>query len=216
MNELNQLLIATRNPAKITEFEKYFKLFLPELSLKNLNDFHINFEPEENGATFEENALIKAREYAKISRCLTLADDGGFEIDALDGQPGVLSRRWPGYEASDEELVSIAMEKLIGVPYENRTAKLRVAVVIVGPDGEIIAKEEGQTGGVIPEKPGLIKIKGFPFRAILFLPQFNKLYQDLSDQEHDKINHRQEIVRMLASRLKQYLNKSFPTDPSKQ
>ncbi len=206
-----QLLIATRNESKIIEFNKYFSLYLPKLKLLSLSDFKIDSKPEENGKTFVENALIKARQYASASQCLTLADDGGFEIDALGGQPGVYSRRWPGYEATDQELIQMTLDKLRGVPPEKRTAKLRVVAVIVEPDGKVIAKEEGQTEGVIPETPGPLKMKGFPFRAVLFLPQFHKFYQDLTDEEHAKINHRQEIVRKLSVTLKRYSQTSTGT-----
>lgn len=202
-----QLLIATHNPGKLFEFRKYFGLYLPELKLISLDDLGIKHEPEENGNTFEANALIKARAYAKISHCLTLADDGGLEIDALGGQPGVLSRRWPGYEASDTELIAMSLNKLKGVPVEKRTAKLRVVVTVVEPEGKVVASEEGGTEGIVPEEASPLKMKGFPFRAVLFLPKFNKFYQDLTNEEHELVNHRQEIVRKIALTLKNFLNR---------
>lgn len=207
MNKL-QLLVATHNPAKVAEFNRYFSYYYPELKLLSLTDLGINDEAEENAITFEGNARRKAAFYASLSHQLTLADDGGFEIDALNGEPGVLSRRWPGYEADDKELVELTMKKLKDVPSDKRGAQIRVSVALANPAGKIIAQIDGVTRGIIAEVPALIKNKGFPYRAVLLIPQFNKLYQDLTETEHEKVNHRRGIVNKLVPQIKEYfLNK---------
>lgn len=212
---MSKLLIATTNKAKLAEFKKYFsvyfqrkkrgkRVYFPQLKLLNLSDLKVAGSPLENGKTFEENALVKARFYAKKTGLCTLADDGGFEIKALGGKPGVFSKRWPGYEATDEELVNMVMEKLKGVPPEKRQAQLRTVVVIVDPRGQIIAKEEGEIKGIVPKKPACWIEKNFPFRAVLYLPQFKKFYQDLTKEEHDLVNHRKKVVLKIAKKLKSY------------
>lgn len=193
-----KLLIATTNKAKLKEFEIYFSYYFPQLRLLSLSDLKVNVSPLENGKTFEENALVKARFYAKKTGLYTLADDGGFEIKALGGKPGVLSKRWPGYEATDEELVKMVMIKLKGVPLEKRQAQLRTVVVVVDPKGQVIAKEEGKIEGIIPQKPASWIEKNFPFRAVLYLPQFKKFYQELSKKEHNIVNHRKKVIAKIA------------------
>ena len=199
------LLIATTNSAKLTEINKFFGEFLPELNLVRLKDLGIEEGPEETGETFEENAIQKARFYAERAGMIALADDGGLEIDALNGEPGVLSRRWPGYRASDQELVDLTFEKLKGVPTEKRRARLRVAIVVVNSQGEIVVKEEERVEGEIALKPDNWIMKDFPFRAVLYLPQFNKYLQNLTKEEHSQINHRRKIIQKIAVELRKYL-----------
>src|SRR3989344_1944210 len=113
---MNKLLLATHNPAKIREL----KLGLQELKksgikLVTLKSLKIRSKPRETGKTFRENAVIKARYYANLSRLPTVADDGGLRIPFLRNEPGVRSRRWLGFEASDEQLINYTLSQLKGV-----------------------------------------------------------------------------------------------------
>ena len=130
-----KILIATKNPAKAREI----KAFLGNsFECVSLSDFPDAREAEETGATFEENSFIKVSAAFGQFRIPALADDGGLEIDALGGEPGVKSRRWPssaeisegkpGREKTDEELIQMALQKLKGIPLDKRTARLRVVV----------------------------------------------------------------------------------------
>src|SRR5688572_21376607 len=128
---MKQLLIATTNPGKLREMREFIG---SHFELLSLNDLPGAPEVEEVGKTFEENALLKARAYFAWSRIPVLAEDGGLEIEVLNGQPGVLSRRWPlageqppYREKTDEELINLALTKLKGMPPSRREAQLRVA-----------------------------------------------------------------------------------------
>ena len=132
---MRRLLIATTNPAKLAEYRLLLRDI--ELDLVSLSDLGIVEAPEESGATFEENALIKARYYFERSRTATLADDGGLEIDALGGEPGVRSHRWlnSGGDDSDEVLVDEVMRRMKDVPVGRRSARLRAATALIYDDG---------------------------------------------------------------------------------
>lgn len=187
---MKKLLIATTNPGKLLEIKKC----LADLPLKllSLTDLKINQKPSENCPTFLENAKHKAQFYGEISGLPTIADDGGLEIDILNGEPGVKSRRWiEGKDVTDEELISYTLQKLKGVPLEKRGAQLRTVLALVLPNGKIYTSE-GKVRGMIAQKPHPGRIAGFPFRSLLFLPEIDKFYHkdDLTPEENLKYNHR--------------------------
>ena len=124
----------------------------------------------------------------------------------MNGEPGVLSRRWPGYEATDQELINIALTKLNGVPQEKRTAHLRTVGVYY--DGVNTLSVEGNIDGYIVEKQTVECEKGFPFRAIFWIPKFNKLFQDLTHEEHEEINHRKFVYSELGRKIMVTLERS--------
>ena len=196
-----KLLIATTNLGKATEYKK----FLSEANLEIicLNDLKNAKSVDETENNFEGNAILKAKGYFAQYHLPTLADDSGLVIDALNGEPGVQSHRWPGYEANDRELVEYALTKLIGVPKNKRTAKLETWTVFY--DGEqLLIEKEAIIGYVVEQIPKTIEL-GFPWRAILFIPQFGKVYRDLTLAEHQAINHRRKIVDRLRPKIKSIL-----------
>ncbi len=203
----DKLLIGTGNKGKLAEYKRYFGELMPELELVGPGDLGIEDEPVEDGASFEAVALDKARFYASRSGLLTLVDDGGFEIDALDGEPGVYSRRWPGYEATDEELVKITMKKMAGVAWGDRTARLRLVTVVMDPDGEVIGEEMTSIEGMVAEEADDWIQDHLPFRAVLWIEQFDDYYQNLTDVQHGQINHRREAVERLVPRLREYFKR---------
>ena len=191
-----KILIATKNPAKAKEIYKYLgdnfeKVFL--------SDFPNAPDIEETGKTFLENALLKAKAYFEWSGIPSIADDAGIEIDFLNGEPGVKSRRWLGYEMSDQEMIDTALKKLNGVSKEKRTAHLRTVGVYY--DGINILNVEGGIDGYIVEKQIVPCKKGYPFRSIFWVPKFNKLYQDLTHEEHEQINHRRFVYSELGKKM---------------
>ncbi|MBI1975010.1 MAG: non-canonical purine NTP pyrophosphatase [Parcubacteria group bacterium] len=187
-----RLLVATSNSAKLAEYKK----FLEELGVPivGLHDVGILHKAEETGKTFEENALLKARVYVQLSGLPTIADDGGFEIDALGGEPGVKSHRWLGYEAGDEELIAEVFRRLEGVPNEKRTARIRSVLAVVTPGGEEWKYDEA-VEGVIPKQPSATRVSGFPFRSVLFVPRFGKFFINLTEEEHHAVNQRLRAVK---------------------
>lgn len=191
-----KLLIATTNPGKLAEI-KQFLGDLP-IELVSLSDIGITDSVEETGKTFEENAILKAKFYAAKSGFLTLADDGGFEIEALGGEPGVKSHRWVhgDRENTDEELVAYTMERMKGI--ENRSAQLRLVLALALPDGTIHTAEES-VRGIIPFVPRNKITPGFPYRSLLFLPEINKYYNhdELTQEETVRFNHRKKALDKL-------------------
>ena len=157
-----KLLLGTANQAKISDYKRF--LVHTNLELVTLMDLGFAGEPLEIGQTFEENALQKARFYAERTEYPTLADDGGFEVDFLDGRPGVESNRWLGPTATDEDKISKILDLLRGVPPAQRTARLRFVTIVYFPLDRETIKVEGQIEGLIPETPSPKRRPGFPYR----------------------------------------------------
>lgn len=196
-----KLLIATTNPGKLLEYRVLFK-DLP-LELVTLKDAHIEGDVEEDGKTFEENAIKKVKFYSQFVDFPTLAEDAGLEIDYLNGEPGVRTRRWLGREATDEELINTTLEKLKGIPMEKRGAQLKT-VLALSINGQI-STFEGVLRGVIMEKPTAKIIPGYPFRALFYIPAVDKILGDLSMEEEAKIAHRRKAVDKALPIIKKYV-----------
>ena len=201
---MKELLIATTNPGKLKEF-KTFLSYLP-LKLVSLKDLKITHKPNETGKTFAENAILKAKFYYKLSGLPTLADDGGFEIDVLHGEPGVLSHRWmdPTRENTDEELISYTLKRLHGIPLEKRTVQLRLVLALILPDQKVVTVAETERG-IIPLKASAKQKFGYPYRSLLYFPEIQKYYVELNQQEMDRYNHRKRAVDKLKPISHQFL-----------
>lgn len=201
---MKKLLIATNNQGKLDEL----RIFLEDLPLQLvfLSDVEIGKDFEEIGKTFEENSRLKALYYAKKSGLPTVADDGGLEIDELNGEPGTKSRRWLGYEASDEELIHHMKKIIKTLPAHNRKAFLTVVLSFALPNGKVWSRS-GRVQGVLKELFGQ-KVKGYPYRNFFYLPQINKYYQDdqLSDTEQKKYNHRYKAIHKLIPIMRRELD----------
>lgn len=197
---IKKLLIATTNPAKLAEFKKLLK-DLP-FALVSLSDIGISDDIEETGKTFEENAMLKATFYFQKSGIPTLADDGGVEIDALGGSPGVHSRRWAGSEnnlvhdqASDDRIINFCLAQMNDVPQKDRGAQMKTVVVFIDAHGNAHIGT-GIVRGIIAEKADEHRMTGFPFRALFYLPEIQKYYSDayLTDEEIEKYSHRKKAL----------------------
>ncbi|OGG35311.1 hypothetical protein A2363_02770 [Candidatus Gottesmanbacteria bacterium RIFOXYB1_FULL_47_11] len=200
---MKKLLIATTNPGKLAEIREF--LSDVPLTLLSLSDVGIVDAVEETGITFEENAVLKAKHYAKESDLPTLADDGGLEIDALSGEPGVKSHRWihKDREDTDEELIQYTLDRMKDIVDANRGAQLRLVLALVLPSGEVFTSEE-KVRGIIPRKASEYRRKGFPYRSLLFLPEINKYYNhdELTVAETETYNHRKKALEIIKPILK--------------
>jgi XTP/dITP diphosphohydrolase len=196
---MQRLLIATTNPAKLSEYRLLLRDL--ELELVSLAEVGITDVPEESGATFEENALAKARFYFQRARTATLADDGGLEIDALGGEPGVRSHRWlnSGGDDSDQALVNEVMRRMKDVPAGRRSARLRAATALIYDDAGQVRERiaEAAIEGVIAERAYPQIRAGFPYRAVLFMPERNCYLGELGDEEEAKISQRRIALNAL-------------------
>jgi XTP/dITP diphosphohydrolase len=198
-----RLVIATTNLAKLSEY----KLLLAGYPLKlvSLRDLGILDEPEETGATFAENALIKARFYFQHARAATLADDGGLEVDALDGAPGVNSHRWLGADAGDEMLAAEVVRRMAEVPDGRRAARIRCALALSYEHGGKAVEHvvEAAIEGVIAREVYRPVRVGFPYRAVLYLPSLGRYLGELGEAEEAKIGQRRIAVERAAPYLHQ-------------
>lgn len=197
-----KIVIGSKNKAKLKEWGEFLSEVLPAVGVSDLGDFT---EPEETGETFLENAKIKAIHYAKLTNQLVFADDGGFEVDFLGGRPGVRSRRVfdSKKDVSDIDIVWFILKSLQGVQKEKRTAKLTAAVVLADPKGKIIYEDQGSIGGLVPESVDKVSVEGYPYRDLLFLESYGKLYSELSQKEHQKINHKKKLAKKIIKFIKQ-------------
>ncbi|HLV97588.1 MAG TPA: RdgB/HAM1 family non-canonical purine NTP pyrophosphatase [Ktedonobacterales bacterium] len=187
---MSTLLLATTNPGKLREFREIFAE-LP-FHLTTLDEEGIDMDVEETGATFAENAVLKARAYAEASGLLTLADDSGLEIDALGGEPGVHSARWPTYDTPYPERLTLVLERLANVPPEQRTARYRCVIALAQPDGwhELV---EGTLEGVVADAPR--GANGFGYDPIFYVPALGSTTAELSPEEKHRISHRGRAAR---------------------
>lgn len=202
---MQKLLIATHNSGKVFEFKK----FLGELPLEivSLSDMDINEDVEEDGKTYEENSQKKAIFYAKKSGLPSISDDGGIEISALNNEPGVHSRRWLGYDATDDELVEHMKKISQDLPENNRSAVFITVVTLALPNGKTWSVK-GKVEGEIAKEPLLKILKGYPYRSFFYLPKIGKYYHesDLSHEEEKLYNHRYKAIQELKPIIERELN----------
>jgi len=193
-----RLLLATNNPGKVAEY-RHLLAELP-MDLVTPTQARIEGEPEETGATFEENALLKARYYSERSGLLTLADDSGLEVDALNGGPGVYSARYGGPGISDSDRVNKLLKALEGVPWERRTARFRCVITIVWPSG-VSELFEGRCDGKIAQAAS--GSGGFGYDPIFYIPMLRKTMAELTAEEKNRISHRGRAARKVLKAFKE-------------
>ncbi len=201
-----KLLIATANPGKLAEIREFLS-DLP-IELLSLQDIECTDVIKETGKTFEENAILKATYYFTRSGLPTIADDGGFEIDALGGAPGVRSHRWMSGEEEndDEELIAYTLKKMKGLPPVRRGAQLRsVIALVISTDAVYTA--EGVIRGIVPEQASTYRMKGFPYRSLLYLPECNAFYNEheLTNAENEAYNHRKKAIEKIKPIIRTHL-----------
>lgn len=196
-----RLLIATHNRGKLIEYQAMLT-DLP-FELVTLDDIGIGDDVEETGATFAENARLKATEYARRSGLLTLADDSGLEVDALGGAPGVYSKRYAGAGKSDEARNTFLLDKLRDVPAGKRAARFRCVIVVASPDGKLWETDGTCEGEIAFEPRGA---HGFGYDPVFQVAERGMRMAELPTEEKNKISHRaraaekaKEILSQVAS-----------------
>jgi XTP/dITP diphosphohydrolase len=182
---LPKLLLATNNAGKVKEYRSLlqgipFELVTPK-EMGNTMDV------AETGATYRENARLKACSLAAQSGLLTLADDSGIEVDALNGEPGVVSARYAGENASNAERVDHLLSELKDVPKEKRTARFYCLIAIAQPNGTVQFCD-GECKGTIAFKPS--GERGFGYDPIFYLPEWGKTMAELPVEVKNQISHR--------------------------
>ena len=193
---MKKIIFATGNNDKLHEI----RMILNELGIEviSMKEAGIFLEVEENGETFEENALIKARALCEKTGEITLADDSGLEIDHLNKEPGVYSARYLGTDTPYSEKNAILLKRMEGVPDEDRTARFVCAVALAFPDGRSEVVHGTMEGRVAYKEAG---VKGFGYDPIFFLPEYGCTAAEISPEEKNRISHRGKALRMMRDKL---------------
>ena len=194
------LLIATTNPGKFREFGAL--LADMPVALQSLADRPGAPTVDEDGASYEENALLKARTIAAWAGCATLADDSGLEVDALGGAPGVHSAR---YADGGDDAANIAklLDALSGVPAVRRSARFRCVLVVACPGGATL-RAEGTCEGVILDTPR--GSGGFGYDPVFFVPGLDRTFAELAASDKNRMSHRAQACERLRADLMSFLN----------
>lgn len=194
------LLFATTNKNKTIEVKKILEGC--DINVLSLRDIGIDIDVVEDGSTFVENAIIKAKAYAKAAGIPALADDSGLEVDYLDKAPGVYSSRFLGEDTSYDIKNNYIIDKLAGVTGSDRSARFVCAMALAKPDGDFITTE-GTIEGIIGDK--IAGENGFGYDPIFFLPEYGKTTAELSPEEKNAISHRGNAMRAMREKMQGWL-----------
>ena len=186
MSSMQSLLLGTRNPGKVKEITSV--LDGSGWSFSSLQEFEQVDSPVENGATYSDNAIIKARFYAAATGMFALADDSGLEVDALDGAPGVFSARYAGENATDADRRELLLSELAKTEDKDRRARFIAVVAIASPDGRIVNISEGVCEGIITSVPR--GTGGFGYDPLFIPDGHDQTFAELPENVKNRISHR--------------------------
>ncbi len=195
-----KIVFATGNAGKMREIREI--LADMDLEVVSMAEIGADIEIEENGATFEENAAIKARAVGKVCGEIVLADDSGLEVDHLNREPGIYSARYMGEDTPYSIKNANIIQRLEGVPREERTARFVCAIAAVFPDGEEVVTHGEIEGWIDYEEKGS---NGFGYDPIFSVPEFGRTTAELSDEEKNSVSHRGRALRKMKDELRKRL-----------
>jgi len=205
----NELLYATNNPGNKSEVAKQLSFLNIEVATPDM--FGIDIDVPETGNSLEENAIIKAEAFSSLAKdILVLSDDTGLEIDALHGEPGIHVRRWKDHQSrmTDQEIIDYCIEKMQGIPLDQRGAQFRTVLALKIPGGEI-ELFEGILRGYILEEPSTFRVEGFPFESLFFVTEWNLLLGDARqlpvESKQHLLNHRERALSKAALRIRELM-----------
>jgi XTP/dITP diphosphohydrolase len=199
---MTKLLLATRNAGKLAELQRLLETAVPGVQVIGLREVEEYPEAPETGATFAENALLKAREAARYTGLPAVADDSGLTVDALNGMPGVLSARWSGRHGDDDANTALLLGQIADVPDERRGAAFVCAAALVTPDGTERVLERQWRGHVIREKRG---INGFGYDPVFVPEGLDVTSAELAPEQKDARSHRGQAFAALVPVLAEVL-----------
>jgi XTP/dITP diphosphohydrolase len=189
----HRLLLASRNANKLAELRRIIGPEVPGLSVLGLDDVPAYAEIPETGATFADNALIKAREGFRQTGLPTVADDSGLAVDALNGMPGVLSARWSGRHGDDQANLRLVLGQLADTPDDRLGAAFVCAVALVSSSGEVVV--DGRMPGRLVREPR--GDNGFGYDPIFAPDGYTVTSAELPSAEKDAISHRGKALRKI-------------------
>ena len=197
-----RLLLATRNSGKLAELQRLLATAVPGVEVVGLHDVPEYPEAPETGATFEENALLKAREAVRYTGLPAVADDSGLAVDALNGMPGVLSARWSGRHGDDAANTALLLGQLADVPDERRGGAFVCAAALVTPEGTEHVLERQWRGTVVRAPRGT---NGFGYDPVFVPEGLDVTSAELSPAEKDALSHRGQAFAALVPVLAEVL-----------
>ena len=189
-----KLIIASNNAHKLTEMKAILAPFFDDV--QSMREAGIEHETVEDGSTFMENALKKARELAEISGCCAIADDSGLCVDALGGAPGIFSARYSGTHGDDQANNRKLLKELEGE--KERGAHYTCAIALVWPDGKTVTAEDYLYGEIARNARGS---NGFGYDPLFIIPELGKRTAEISAEEKNRISHRGKALRQLVQKL---------------
>lgn len=199
---MERIIFATGNEGKMKEVREI--LGEQNAAVLSMKEAGIDVDIVEDGKTFEENALIKAKAVAAFTKDLVLADDSGLEVDWLNGEPGVYSARYLGEDTSYRIKNQAILDRMAGVPQNKRTARFVCAIAAVLPNGETLLTRE-TVEGYIGEKPS--GENGFGYDPIFYVDAYGCSTAELTNQQKNEISHRGKALRAMKEKLNQYSSK---------
>lgn len=196
MDTVKDFIVATKNKDKVSEIQEILR-DLP-FHILTMTEAGVDDDIEEDGESFEENALIKARAVHRITGGYVMADDSGLAIDALDGAPGIYSARFMGSDASYTTKIAALWELLKDVPLEKRTAHFICAIAVVRPDGSFFTVKESMDG-ILYDR--ILGENGFGYDPVFYLPERGLTTAQLPPEEKHLISHRGKALRAMLAEL---------------
>ena len=191
---MKSIILASNNKDKVKEVKEILKGY----DIISMKEAGIDVDIEENGTTFEENALIKARAIMKLTGQITMADDSGLEIDYLNKAPGVYSARFMGHDTSYDIKNKALIQKLEGVKGSDRSGRFVCAIAVCFPDGREIVKRGTMEGLIAEEIKG---DNGFGYDPIVYLPEYGRTSGELAPEEKNKTSHRGKALALIKEEL---------------
>lgn len=192
------MIFATGNMGKLKEIKDILGDIGEEII--SMKDAGIDVDIEENGSTFEENAIIKAKAIMELTGQIVLADDSGLEVDALNKEPGIYSARYMGVDTSYDIKNRNIIERLEGVEGDDRSARFVCAIAAAFPDGEVIVTR-GTIEGIIAKEPA--GENGFGFDPIVYVPEYGMTTGQMAPEQKNQISHRGKALMEMKKILKE-------------
>lgn len=196
-----KLLVATHNQGKVAEFAE----MLADLDIEwfSLDEIGVEQDVAETGSTFRENAVLKAQSYAQMTGLLTLADDSGLQVDALNGEPGIYTARYGGAGLTHEGRYQLLLQNMQNVAWEARTARFRAVIALAAPDGTLLGTEAGVCEGMIALEPA--GNGGFGYDPVFFLPEREMTMAQVGSAVKHTISHRGRAMQAIEPLLRRVL-----------
>lgn len=200
---MKEVIIATKNPGKAKEFEHIFAR--RGIEVRTLLDFPDIPDVEENGSTFEENAILKAEAVSKALNKMVIGDDSGLMVDALEGRPGIYSARYAGEPKNDQNNTKKVLAELKGVLEDERTARFYCALAVAVPGKKTFTVSGTCEGRILEEPRGT---NGFGYDPVFYVPDKGCAMAELSSEEKNKISHRANALKKLDEVLDTHLERT--------